>query len=166
MGLVIDLLTYRICGDLSLSIIGKPTETVKEDFSTKHLYALSLHAKNIIFYPTSEGSWVPIAPAAMAKALSTGFYRVDQPGFNHLRLTILDNSISYIDLYFKKPFSASEELKNRLVAFMAETYLRGSSVCQHLSRSKGLILKPLPPKPINWDELHQNPFADFDEPFE
>ncbi len=165
MGIVIDLIAYKICRDASLAVIARQAAGPKYKSNTQCLYALAREARVIVFYPTQNNTWQLSSAAALAEAMKDGSYMVENPGFNHIKLIFNEKPRCYVDMYFRKSLYHNEKLRALVYAFVEETLRRGSGVSRLLYTAYTMS-QPLPPvKKIDWDALHKTPFApDEDDP--
>ncbi|MBP8029715.1 MAG: hypothetical protein KAY78_00965 [Pseudomonadales bacterium] len=165
MGIVIDLIAYKICRDASLAIISRQPTRPKYKSTTKCLYELACEASVIVFYPTENNKWKTCSAFSLAEAMKDGSYMAENPGVNHIKLIFNEKPRCYVDIYFRKSLYHNYKLRALVYAFVEETLRRGSGVSRLLYTGYTMSQELPPLKKIDWDALHKTPFApDEDDP--
>lgn len=165
MGIVIDLIAYKISRDASLAIISSQPTRPKYRSNTKCLYELAREASVIVFYPTENKTWRICSAFALAEAMKDGSYMAENPAFNQIKLIFNEKPRCHVDMYFKKSLYHTEKLRALVYAFVEETLRRGSGVSRLLYTGYSMSQELPPLNKIDWDALHKTPFApDEDDP--
>ena len=161
MGIVFDMLIYKVIKDANRSIIHMHRPELNRKPRTLDLEHFAMHARKIICYQQGIKEWKNISAYTLATAIKDCHYHLTQPTKYRTRIIVLEDKIWFFDIYFSNCICESKSWHGRIQKVVHEA-LRNKCVVSHELYMKYYPIRNgeiIPPQ-IDWKALEKKPYWD------